>query len=189
MGSSGSYSADVYITVPLKQKESNTEEAVSEFLTKSKIKAIREIKTEGLNSDKLLKLFEKIKVIYKFDSEDSDETYESAIKYNDNYKVDEIADILELIEDYDEDSYELFYVEDVTYADLKNINLELLKKSKMKYLDSSLEYKETILSCSESIYYENDNSSGDSKKVDNKLLELLSIPGAYINLSANGSSY
>ena len=67
--------------------------------------------------------------------------------------------------------------------------MDLLKKYKIKYLDSSLEYKETILSCSESIYYENDNSSGASKKVNETLLQLLSIPGAYISLSANGSSY
>lgn len=189
MGSSGSYSANVYISIPLKQKESNTEEEVSEFLSYDKIKAIRAIKTEGLTADKLLKLFEKIKVIYKFDLEDEEDSYENAIEYNDNYKVDEIADILELIEDYDEDSYELFYVDDVTYADLKNINLYLLKESKMKYLGSSLEYKEPILSCSESIYWENDNSSGDTKKVNDKLLALLSIPGAYINLSANGNAY
>lgn len=40
MGSSGSYSAKIYVSVPLKQKESNTEEVVTEFLSNNKIKAI-----------------------------------------------------------------------------------------------------------------------------------------------------
>ena len=184
MGSSGSYSAEVYITVPLSQKENNTEEEVSEFLSKNKIKAIVEIKNKDVDENVLRKIFESTDKIYRVDIDDFD--YDYAVLYN-KYKSSEIECIIEEIEDCEEN--EFFYLKELTYKDLKNINLDLLSKSKIKYLDSSLEYKEYILSCSESIYYDNDNSSGDSKKVNKKLLELLSIPGAYINLNANGNSY
>ena len=132
----------------------------------------------------LRKIFESTDKIYRVDIDDFD--YDYAVLYN-KYKSSEIECIIEEIEDCEEN--EFFYLKELTYKDLKNINLDLLSKSKIKYLDSSLEYKEYILSCSESIYFENDNSSGDSKKVNQKLLELLSIPGAYINLTANGNAY
>lgn len=184
MGSSGSYSAEVYVSIPLKQKESNTEEAVSEFLSNNKIKAIVEINNEDVDESVLLKIFEKTDKIYRIDINDYD--YDYAVLYN-KYKSSDIERIIGEIGDCEEN--EFFYLRELTYKDLKNINLDLLKKSKKEYLDSSLEYKETILSCSESIYWDNDNSSCDTKKVNEKLLELLSIPGAYINLSADGNAY
>lgn len=187
MGSSGVYSAKVYVSIPLKQIESNSEEVVNEFISKSKIKVIREIDKNDLTKDKILKIFEKTKEIYMLDLEDED-TYEQAIKYN-NYNFEDIQDILMLNQKYDENKYKLFLVENLTYNDLKNINLLLLLESKLKYLDSSLEYNETILSSSGSIYYDYDNFSSDSKKVNEKLLLLLSIPGAYINLNTNGYLY
>lgn len=184
MGSSGSYSAEIYVSVPLKQKESNTEEVVTEFLSNNKIKAIVEINNEDVDESVLVQIFEKTNKIYRIDIDDYD--YNCAVTYN-KYESSDIECIIEEMDDCEEN--EFFYLRELTYKDLKNINLDLLKKYKIKYLDSSLEYKETILSCSESIYYENDNSSGASKKVNKTLLQLLSIPGAYISLSANGSSY
>lgn len=184
MGSLCSYSAEVYVSIPLKQKNSNTEEVVTEFLSNNKIKAIIEINNEDVDESVLAKIFEKTDKIYRIDIDDYDYNY--AVMYN-KYKSSDIECIIEEMDDCEEN--EFFYLRELTCKDLKNVNLDLLKKSKMKYLDSSLEYKETILYCSESIYYENDNSSGDSKKVNEKLLQLLSIPGAYISLSADGRSY
>lgn len=184
MGSSGSYSAEVYVSIPLKRKESNTEEAITEFLSNNKIKYIVEIKNEDVDESVLLKIFENTDKIYRIDIDDYDYNY--AVQYN-KYKSSDVECIIKEMDDCEEN--EFFYLRGLTYKDLKNINLDLLKKSKINYLDSSLEYKETILDCSESIYCDNDNSSGDSKKVNEKLLALLSIPGAYINLSANGNAY
>ena len=59
MGSSGSYSAEIYVSVPLKQKESNTEEVVTEFLSNNKIKAIVEINNEDVDESVLVQRFKK----------------------------------------------------------------------------------------------------------------------------------
>ena len=174
MGDCGSYNASVSVRFSLKRKEKNTEEEALELLKGNKLS----IKTSiDANKNEITTQYEagnRIKLYYKdWDKWDSKDMLED--------------DMLDAISEYyDADNYSMYKINEATPKDVVDIDFTLIKKYKIRELDSDLTHEVGILNAGEYIYCENDNSSYDSKKVS-RIQDLLALPEATLILEADGS--
>lgn len=193
MGSCGSYSADAYISVPTKQREKNTEEVI-EILRAKNLKKIVEVKDyEGkefykIDSD-IIELITKklteipginLKIKYGYSEDD-------CCTLDVNPELEKALVQIEKKIDSDDSIYQIYYETECTDADLAFYNLDVINLIKLKVITDTYDY--SLCSVSESIYWENDNSSFNSIDIDDSLRKILSIPGARICLEGNGSGY
>jgi hypothetical protein len=168
MGDCGNYSASVCVEFNLRKKGKNTEEECTEFLNKNKLEM-----TIGLEvtEENITDAFENGQRIVM---ESDWETWDSK-----NSDLDEMIDEIN-------DDYILYSISDATIKDIEYMDLDLVKKYKIKEISSNLSHSINILSAYDSIYCDNDNSSYDSLDIS-KYAEIFALPGASLVLNADGN--
>ncbi len=180
MGDSGNYDANVSIKFSLKKKEKNTEQECLDFLSTHNIKY-----SKNINFDEDLdELIEAIKEGY--------DTSELLLEYRDweewNSTEVTLEDMLEAVEEYNETRlYVLTSKRKAHSGDLLYADLNLLKEYKITEIDYNYFYSICILSVSDSIYCDNDNSSYDSCSATN-YAKIMQLPSAEIVLMGDGNA-
>lgn len=175
MGSCGSYSASLSINYSIKTTTPNTVEQCADYL-KARTSPLYLVSTET-PTEELIQSLLNSNTDFILDYDNGSETWRPDEDPIDG--LDEYSDI---------DNYSLCIA--ITPEQLKYCDLSLIPNGTYyDVINSDFTYDDDLLSVSESIYWENDNSSGDYTYVTPALLTKLSRPNAKLVLTGDGNGY
>lgn len=175
MGSCGSYSASLSINYSIKTTTPNTVEQCSEYL-KSRKSPLYLTSTEQ-PTKKLIQSLLDSNMNFLLDYDNGSEIWEP----ND--------DPIEGLEEYSNSDNYCVHIE-ITPEQLIKCDLSLIPNDRYRdIINSDFTMDDSLLDISESIYWENDNSSYDSIDITPALLKKLARPNAKLVLSGDGNGY
>ena len=172
MGDCGQFDANVRIEYSVKQKEENTEEAITAFLESKKFMFEEEV----VVSKKAIRDLYAKNIAFKLEYAEWDEWYSEQCT---------VEEMLEVLDDYSDDSsLTLTTFTLATTDDMKYVNLEAIKD--LDTIGYNLVDRKNILEVYGSIYCGNDNSTDDAVDVS-KIQKYLALPAARLVLTGDGS--
>lgn len=175
MGSCGSYSASLSINYSIKTTTPNTVEQCSEYL-KSRKSPLYLTSTEK-PTEKLIQSLLDSGTDFLLDYNNGSEVW----------KPDE--DPINGLEEYDDSDNYCVHIA-ITPEQLTNCDLSLIPNDRYRdIINNNFTIDDHLLDISESIYWENDNSSSNSIIVTPALLKKLARPKAKLVLSGDGDGY
>lgn len=186
MGSSGYFNAEVSLSrkIDVTKKTKNTAleiEALKKYLLKKEVNPfLIEVSYKDVKPGDVIKYV---------DTSDEDDYYEEDDdKYEDVSELDE-ASLKQVLEGLGPDVSCKVVPHDLNKR-LAFVDLDICKQEGSFVLDPKphLLHIRGLAECSNDIYYENDNSTGDSFKITQSFIDSLK-PGDILELDANGGCY